>query len=330
MTGDSTRALRLVGVVLLSAMPQAFAADPVQRLVRVGFLAQDAPVVPAAGAGLIGQELAKLGYVEGKNLLIEVRHGGGSVERLPDAAAELVNLKVDVIFAVTSPAAFAAQRATKAIPIVGWALHGAVDTGLVATLHRPGGNVTGTESLAPELDVKRMELMKRIVPGLTRLAVLYDASDKSASSHLKSLQDAGRALGLSLSTLEVRRGEDLGPVLDGMAAKPLGALLTLTSLLTFRQFNRISAFAFANKIPTLCEFRELARAGCLLSYGTSLNELTQRSAALIDKILRGTPPGNLPVEQMRRFELTVNLKTAKSIGVAIPSELLLRADEVIE
>jgi putative ABC transport system substrate-binding protein len=330
MNGRLIRALWLAGVVHSAVMPEALAADPAQRVVRIGFLAQYAPVVPATGAGLIGQELAKLGYVEGKNLIIEVRHGGGSLERLPDAAAELVKLNVDVIFAVTSPAAFAAQRATKAIPIVGWALHGAVETGLAATLHRPGGNLTGTESLAPELDVKRMELLKRIAPGLTRLAVVYDGGDQSSPLHLKSLQNAGKALGISLSALEVRRGEDFGSVLDEPASRPLGGVLTLTSSLTFRQFNRISTFALANKLPTLCEFRELARAGCLLSYGTSLSELTQRSAALIDKIVRGTPPGNLPVEQMTRFELAVNLKTAKSIIVAIPGELLLRADEVIE
>jgi putative tryptophan/tyrosine transport system substrate-binding protein len=330
MNGRLIRALWLAGVVHSAVMPEALAADPAQRVVRIGFLAQYAPVVPATGAGLIGQELAKLGYVEGKNLIVEVRHGGGSLERLPDAAADLVKLKVDVIFAVTSPAAFVAQRATNAIPIVGWALHGAVETGLAASLHRPGGNLTGTESLAPELDVKRIELLKRIVPGLAHLAVVYDGGDQGSPAHLNSLQNAGKTLGISLSALDVRRAEDLGSVLDGAAGRPLGGVLTLTSSLTFRQFNRISAFALAHKLPTLCEFRELARAGCLLSYGTSLNELTQRSAALIDKIIRGSPPNNLPLEQMTRFELAVNLRTAKSIGVAMPNELILRADEVIE
>ena len=301
-----------------------------QKVARIGFLGQYAPLVPPAGAGLIGQELAKLGYVEGKNLVIEVRHGGGSVERLPEAAAELVNLNVDVIFAATNPAAFAAQRATNKIPIVGWGLHGAVETGLVASLHRPGGNMTGTESLAPELDVKRIELLKRIMPGLTRLAVVYDGADQGSPLHLKSIQSASRALGVSLSALEVRRAEDFDPVLQGATGSPLGGVLTFTSFLTFRQFNRVSAFALANRLPTLCEFRELVRAGCLLSYGTSLNELTQRSAVLIDKILKGALPGELPVEQMTRFELAVNLQTAKSIGVAIPSDVLLRANEVIE
>ena len=320
--------LLAIALALFAALCDASAADAPAKVARVGYLAPNAPT--GVGASLIGQELAKLGYVEGKNLVIEVRHANGNPDRLPEAAAELVKLNVDVIYAVTNPAGFAAQAATRKIPIVVWGAHGAVETGLVSSLRRPGGNLTGVESLAPELDAKRIELLKQIVPGLSRLAVLYDAGDQGSPLHMKAIEVAGKALGVAFTTLEVRRPEDFDPVLAAASAKPLGGVLTLTSVLTFRNSKRIMDFALDNRLPSLCEFRELTQAGCLLSYGATLIELTQRSASLIDKILRGTPPGDLPVEQMTRFELVINLKTAKALGITIPQSLLLRADEVIE
>ena len=325
----SLGALLAITLALLAAMRDASAIDAPAKVARVGYLAIGAPL-SGVGSSLIGQELAKLGYVEGKNLIIEVRHASGSPDRLPEAAAELVKLNVDVIFAATNPAAFAAQAATRKIPIVVWGAHGAVETGLVSSLRRPGGNLTGVESLAPEIDAKRLELLKQIVPGLARLAVFYDAGDQGSPLHMKAIEAAGQALGVAFTTLEVRRPEDFDPVLAAASAKPLGGLFMLTSNLTFRNGKRVLDFALVNRLPSLCEFRELAQAGCLLSYGATLGELTQRSAGLIDKILRGTPPGDLPVEQMTRFELVVNLKTARALGVVIPQALLLRADEVIE
>ena len=320
--------LLAVGVSLFAAMRDASAADAPAKVARVGYLSIGAPL--GVGASLIGQELGKLGYVEGKNLVIEVRHANGNPDRLSEATAELVKLNVDVIYAVTNPAGFAAQAATRKIPIVVWGAHGAVETGLVPSLRRPGGNLTGVESLAPELDAKRIELLKQIVPGLARLAVLYDAGDQGSPLHMKAIEAAGKALGVAFTTLEVRRPEDFDPVLAAASARPLGGVLMLTSNLTFRNGKRVMDFALANRLPSLCEFRELVQAGCLLSYGATLVELTQRSAALIDKILKGTPPGDLPVEQMTRFEFVINLKTAKALGLTIPQALLLRADEVIE
>lgn len=197
-------------------------------------------------------------------------------------------------------------------------------------LNRPGGDLTGVESLAPELDAKRVELLKQIVPGLSRMAVLYDATDQGSPLHLRSTQAAGRALGVATSTLEVRRPEDFGPVLAAATGRPLGGLLTFTCPLTFLNWQHVGDFASANRLPTVCEFRELVQAGCLFSYGSNFVEFAQRTAAQIDKIFRGTPAGDLPVEQMMRFELVVNLETARALGITLPSALLQRADEVIE
>jgi putative tryptophan/tyrosine transport system substrate-binding protein len=321
----------LVLLVTLLLTFAAAAADPPERMVRIGYLGLNPPL-PNVSSARLPLALAKLGYVEGKNLVIEVRHAGGNPDRLAEAAAELVKLKVDVIYAVTSPAAFAAKDATRSIPIVAWAAHGAVETGLVPSLRRPGGNLTGTESLAPELDAKRIQLLKQIVPGLTRLAVLYDTNDQGSPQHLQTIHAAEKELGITLSGLAVRRVEDFDPVFTTATAtgKPLGAVLTLTSNMTFRNWSRIREFAQANHLPTLCEFRFMAENGCLLSYGPTFDEITQRCAAQIDKILKGAAPGDLPVEQPTRFELVINLKTAKALGLTVPQELLLRADAVIE
>jgi putative tryptophan/tyrosine transport system substrate-binding protein len=328
-TTNALGALLVVACALLAPARNASAADLSTKVARIGYLTVNPPL-PGVGASLIAQELGKLGYVEGKNLVVESRHANGDPDGMGAAAAELVKLNVDVIYAVTNPAGFAAQRATQSIPIVVWGAHGAVETGLVPSLRRPGGNLTGVESLAPELDAKRIELLKQIVPGLARLAVLYDTGDQGSPLHMKAIEAAGKALGVAFTPLEVRRPEDFDSVLAGASGKPLGGLLTLSSNLTFRNGKRIMDFALANRLPSLCEFKQLAQAGCLLSYGPTFDEITQRSAALIDKILKGTPPGELAVEQMTRFELVINLKTAKALGITIPQAVLVQADEVIE
>lgn len=315
-------------VLLCAAGIDVWAADPPNRVVRVGYLSINPPL--ATGAGRIVQELAKLGYVEGKNLELEVRFVGGHAERLPEAAAELVKLRVDVIFAVSNPAVFAARDATSTIPIVGYAMHGAVETGLVSNLRRPGGNITGTDSMAVDLDAKRLELLKQIVPELTRLTVLYDLNDQGSPHHMKNIQAAGKNIGLAVSSLTMRQPEDLAPLFGANAGRPLDAMYTLTSNTILVNWPRISQFALANRLPTLCEFRQMAHSGCLLSYGPSLDEITERGAAQIDRILRGTPPGELPIERPTRLELVVNLETAKALGLTIPQSVLLRADEVIQ
>jgi putative ABC transport system substrate-binding protein len=319
-------------LVVLSTGKVVAAAEPADRVVHVGYLSTG-PMNPRVSSGRIGDELAKLGYVEGRNLVIDVRHSGGDPQGLDAAAAELVKLKVDVIFAVTIPAAFAAQRATRDIPIVAWGAHGAVESGLVSNLRRPGGNLTGTETLAPEIDAKRLQLFKQLVPALDRISVVTDKIDQGVPQHLKYIGAAGQQLGVKVvAQLEVGRPVDFPAVLAAAAAagKPLGAIFMLTTLLTFPVRQAIVDFALGQRLPSMCEFKLLAQAGCLMSYGPTFDEITQRSAAQIDKIVRGTPPGELPMEQPTRFELVINLKTAKALGLTVPRELLLRADEVIE
>jgi putative ABC transport system substrate-binding protein len=322
------RLIEVFTIALLCAVGMDVrAADPPRRLARVGYLAVYPPI--PVGPGLVAQHLAKLGYVEGKNLQLEVRHAGGHAERLPELAAELVKLKIDVIYAVNDPAVFAARDATSTIPIVGFAMHGAVETGLVSNLRRPGGNITGTDSMAVDLDAKRLELLKQLVPGLTRLTVLYDVNDQGSPHHMKNIQAAAKDIGLAVATLTIQQAEDLAPLFAANAGKPLGSVYPLTSTTIFRLWPQIGDFAFANRLPTLCEFRQMAQSGCLLSYGPSLDDIGELCAVLIDKILRGTPPGELPIERPTRFELVINLKTANALGVTVPQSLLLRAEEVI-
>jgi putative ABC transport system substrate-binding protein len=317
-----------LALVVWNVPNAARAADAPAKVLRIGTFG----LAPAFGGppASIREELRKLGYVEGKNLVIEYRSANGDPARMPEVAAEIVKLNVDVILAIANSGGLVAKNATRTIPIVVWGTHGALEIGLVSNLRRPGGNLTGTESLAPEVDAKRVELLKEIVPGLTRLAVLYDAGDLGSPVHLKSAQSAGRALGVAISTLEVRRAEDFNTVFAAVDGQPLGGLLTFTSPLTFPSWRRIADFALANRLPTVCEWRELAKAGCLFSYGPNIVEYSQRTAAQIDKVFRGTPVGEVPVEQMTRFELVVNLTTAKALGITIPQSVLLRADEVIQ
>jgi putative ABC transport system substrate-binding protein len=322
------RFLTTAALVVGSMVTDASAADAGTRVLRIGSFG----LGPAFGGppALIRDELRKLGYVEGKDYVIDYRSANGDPDQLPAAAAELVKSNVDVILALANAGAFVARNATRTIPIVVWGAHGAVEIGLVSNLRRPGGNLTGTEGLAPEIDAKRVELLRQIVPGLSRLAVLYDAGDQGSAVHLKSAQTAGRALGVAVSTLEVRRAEDFVTVLAAASGQPLGGVLTFTSPLTYTNWQRVADFAAANRLPTVCEWRELARAGCLFSYGPNILEYSQRTAAQIDKIFRGTPVGELPMEQMTRFELVINQKTAKALGITIPQSILLRADAVIE
>jgi putative ABC transport system substrate-binding protein len=323
------RALLTLSTVAGLWLPQgSSAADPSPRVARVGFLSLDPPDPEIDGR--ITPELAKLGHVEGRNLAIEVRHAAGDPARLDRAAAELVQRKVDVIYAVTNAVAFAARNATRTIPIVVWAAHGAVETGLVSQLRRPGKNITGTESLAIELDAKRIQLLKQIAPGLKRMAVAYDGTDQGSPHHLNFIQSAGKQLGVVSTRLELRQLKDFEPVFSAAVRQPPDGLFLLTSNLTYMLHPRVFEFALSHHLPTMCEFKPLAQAGCLMSYGPTFDEITERCAAQIDKILRGTPPGELPVEQPTRFELVINLKTAKALGISVPQELLLRADEVIE
>jgi putative tryptophan/tyrosine transport system substrate-binding protein len=274
--------------------------------------------------------LRGLGYIAGKNVLYELRSAYWQTEQLPELAGELVREKVDVIVAITNIPAFAAKQTTERVPIVVWGIHGAVATGLVRSLARPGANVTGVESLAPELDAKRLELIKEVVPKLTRLGVVYNLEDQGAPIHLESTREAARILGLRIVPLPVKRGYDLDGVLSGAVAGSIDALLTFSDDLTSWNWHTIAQFALKHRLPTVCEFRFLVEGGCLLSYGPSLDEFTAVVARQVDKILKGAKVEDLPVQQVTRFEMLLNMKTAKALGITIPQSVRVRADEVIE
>lgn len=279
---------------------------------------------------LITSELRKLGYIEGENVVFEFRGANGDPDRLPDAAAELVKLNVDLIIALANQQAFAAKRATRSIPIVVWGAHGALETGLVDNLRRPGGNVTGIDSLAPAVDSKRLEILKELVPRLKNVTVIYDSDDLGSAVHLKSARAAAQAFGIAVNPIPVRRDADVAQVFSSLAGKTIDGLLPFNSPIMFRNWPKFLEFSMASRLPTICEWRELVKAGCLISYGSNINEYAQRNAAQIDKILKGALPGDLPIEQMSKFELVINLKTAKALGVAIPQSLLIRANELID
>lgn len=306
----------------------ALAADEPTKVWRIGVLALGAP--DSSFVPRIKGQLAALGVVDGRNAVFVPRYAQWQAERLPALAADLVQAKVDVIIAVTNLPAFAAKSATSTVPIVAWAAHDAVGTGLAKSLARPSGNVTGTESLAPELDAKRVELIREIVPGLKTLALLYNPDDQGSPIHLRSAQHSAKALGFGVVQLEVRRPTDYDAVLAFAAGQHLDGLLIFSDLVTFTNWARVAEFASRERLPTICEFAQLTQAGCLVSYGPSFAEIDERVVRQVDRILKGAKPADLPFEQPTRYELVVNLKTAKSIGVTLPQLLMLRADRVIE
>lgn len=310
----------------------AMGADRPARQVRVGMLALNkAEPVYRPSQGVIAA-LQERGWIDGKTMHIEARHADDDPARLPALARELVQQRVDVIVAYTNAAAFAAKAATREIPIVFWASHGAVDTGLVASLARPGGNLTGVESLAPELDAKRLQLLREMLPKVEQVGVLHNALDAGAAVHLASVAQGARVLGMRTTELPVRGPADLGPTLASAPARAGKALLTLTDdLIAYAwESGEVNRFALDQRIPTVCEFEFLVQMGCLLSYGPRFEEFHQRVASQVDRILKGTKPKDLPVEQPTRFELGINLQTARALGITVPDSLRLRADKLFE
>jgi putative ABC transport system substrate-binding protein len=314
---------RAFALALMLALPLLVVHAQPASPFRIGFLC-------AYDASPVDEALRQLGYVEGRNAVFEVRATQGRPDRAREQAADLVRAKVDVIVAYTNFHAFAAKQATSTIPIVVGFAHGAVATGLVPSLARPGGNVTGIESLAPELDMKRIELLRQIVPALSSIAALYNVDDSGSSVHLKHTQEAGRTLGVRVVPLEVRTAADYDTVFKPIAGDPVGALLMINDHLTVANWKRVADFALASRTPTVCAFGFQAHDGCLVSYGPTFDEISKRVAYQVDRILKGAKPADIPFEQATRFELVVNLKTAKALGISIPSSVLLRADAVIE
>jgi ABC-type uncharacterized transport system substrate-binding protein len=303
------------------------AAPPPGQVYRIGYLGTDPPPAHRWDAFLDG--LRERGYIEGRNLVFERRFSEGKEERFPEFAAELVRLQVDCILVPTTPAALAAKHATQTIPIVILTAIDPVGAGFVASLARPGGNLTGLSVLAPELSGKRLELLKEVVPELTRVAVLWNAANPAHASAWEETQAAARALGLRLHAQDVRGPQDLEGAFARMAwARPEAPLVLQDSLINMYQ-QQIAEFVTQQHLPSVFFTREWVVAGGLMSYGPSIPDLFRRAATYVDKILKGAKPADLPVEQPTTFELVINLKTAQALGLTIPPTLLFQADEVL-
>jgi putative ABC transport system substrate-binding protein len=274
--------------------------------------------------------LLELGWIEGTNVAVERRYAENRLEQLPELAAELVRLNVDVIVAMGTLGPLAARRATSTIPIVMAAAGDPLGTGLVASLARPGGNVTGMSLMAPDLGGKRLELLKELLPRLARVAVLWNAANPYPAILFKETQAAGRTLGIEIQSLEVRGPDDFNGAFELARKHGPDALITVEDPLTFSNQKRIAHFAVGEQLPSLFGLREDVAAGGLLSYGANISDLFRRAAGYVDRILKGAKPADLPVQQPTKFELVINLRSAKAIGLTVPATLVARADEVIE
>jgi len=318
------------GAVLLAA-PHAAEAQQAAKIARIGLLATTS-LNPHLGEAF-RQGLRDLGYVEGRNFVIETRNVEGKYERLPALAAELVALKVDLIVVGSTPPAVAAKEATKTLPILFISVADPVASGLVTSLARPGGNATGLATLIPELVGKCLEQLKHAVPGVSRVAVLWQPGalgERTERDMRKEAEIAAGTLGLQFQFVEARGPTDFDRAFSDMARARVGALTVLPTPMFVSERRRLVDLSAKNRLPAVYVWREFVDAGGLMSYGPNLADLWRRAATYVDKILKGANPADLPVEQPTKFELVINLKTAKALGLTIPPSLLGRADEVIE
>jgi len=326
--GRMRRGLFLGGLAALLSAAAVQAQPP--KAARVGVLASSSEANFAPSIKVFREALHAVGWVEGQNLTLEIRYAGEQYARLPELAAELVNLKVDVLTSLGSPATQAAKRATTTIPIVMESLADAVATGLVPNLARPGGNLTGVSGFAPELSGKRLELVRELLPSARRVAVLANRANPATGSVLRAAEAAADHMRLQLQIVDVRQPAELSAAFDTIKGGHNDALVLVADPLLFSQMRRIIELAAEHRLPTMYETRLFPEAGGLLSYGPLARERFQRMAVYVDRILRGARPGDLPVEQASTFELVLNLRTAKSLRLDVPPKLRLRADHVIE
>jgi putative ABC transport system substrate-binding protein len=322
------RLVVVLALVLLTA-PLAADAQPRAKVPRIGFLSFGPSGLQQALVDAFLQGLRGLGYTEGQNAAIEYRFAEERQERLPELAAELVQLKVDILVA-PSLAAYAAKQATQTIPIVMATSGDPVATGIVASLARPGGNITGLSLISPELAGKRLELLKEAVPGLVRVAVLWNATHPDKALEWRETQVAAQALGVQLQSLEVRGPDDFDSAFAAAAREQAAALIVLGDPLTYAHRTHIVDLAAKSRLPAMYELREFAAAGGFLAYGPSVPDNSRRAATFVDKILKGAKPGDLPIERPIQFKLIINLKTAQALGLTIPPSLLFQADEVVK
>jgi len=314
----------LVGGV--AAWPLTASAQQQGKIVTIGILA----IEPWSPIDTFRRALHDLGYIEGKNVRFEYRYAKGDNERLPELANDLVSLHVDVILTWGTNAVLAAKQATATIPIVMGAIGDPVGSGIVTNLAHPGGNITGCSSRAVELEAKRLQLLKELVPGLSRVAILVNPTNHYMPLALQSARKGSQMLHVSLAIYEVHDATTLDAAFVALTKDwPDGLMLPADTFLV-SQRNRIAQFAIENKLPSVYSFREYIEAGGLVAYTPNYHDLFRRAAKCVDKILRGTKPGEIPIEHSTRFQLLINLKTARAIGLTVPPRLLARADELIE
>lgn len=314
-------------LVFVLVAPLSADAQQPKKVPRVGILVYGNPLGPNPEDSVV-QGLRELGWIDGQNFVLVPRYAGGRPERLADLAAELVRSRVDLIVSVGTDVVRVARKATDTIPIVMGASEDPVEIGLVASLARPGGNVTGVTFISSEVSGKRLELLKEAVPGISRVAVLWNPTHVDLD--FRELQVAGRALGVEVHSVEVRSPEELDGAFRAVASGRADALVVVPSRLMNLNAKRIADFALERRLPAVSMWSSFAEAGGLMTYGPNIPAMIRRAATHADKILKGARPGDLPVERPTRFDLVINLKTANALGLTIPQSLLLRADRVIQ
>jgi len=321
--------LTLFGGAVL-AWPLAVRAQPMAKVWHVGMLETTAATLNATNLDAFKQALRQLGYIEGQNLIVEYRSGDGHIERFPQLAAELVRLNVDIIITRGTPAALAAKKATATIPIVMAAIGEPVETGMVASLARPGGNVTGLSAFVTELTAKRIEIMREVIPQLSRMALIDNMANRSVPAQWDETKRAAFALGIQPQLYDVRKAEDIERAFSSAIAQRVNALSVGNDSVVIANRIQVVQLAAKHRLPAIYATRDFVDAGGLLSYAAHYPDLYRRAAAYVDKIFKGAKPADLPVEQPTKFEIVVNLKAASALGLTVPSTLLARADEVIE
>jgi len=317
-----------LGTLAFLAAPRSSEGQQAAKVARIGYLGGGTACILQCEA--FRQGLRDLGYVEGRDVVIEYRGYGGNLQRIPALVTDLVALKVDVIVVVNTPSALAAKQATTTLPIVFTSVGDPVGIGLVTSLRRPGGNVTGFSVVAQDLVGKLLELLKQAVPDVSRVALLVKTDDRAKNDRLKAAGVAARALGVQLQVVEARSPAEFDRAFSDMTRARAGALAVLPTPMFTDERTRLVDLAAKNRLPTMFPYSEFVDAGGLMAYGPNLADLTRRAATYVDKILKGAKPGDLPVEQPTKFELVINLKTAKALGLTISPALLQRADQVIQ
>lgn len=322
------RIVLALGATVLAPLP-SFAQQQLAKVARIGFLGPTSASGTASRLEALRAGLRDLGYVEGKNIIIEFRWAGGDYDRLPELAAELVRLKIDVLLTYGTAGTYAAKHAATAIPIVMVTSSDAIATGIVASLARPGGNITGSTIFNPELSAKRIELVKEAMPRITRMAALFNPGNPSNASARQAMEITAKSFKVELHPFEARRPEDFAGAFAAMVKNHFDAVVLPEEPIFNAHYKQIAELAVKNRI-VLAGGIELAEAGGMIGYGVNFPDLWRRAAVFVDKILKGTKPGDIPIERATRFEMVLNIKTAKALDIKIPNSILVQATKVIE